>query len=98
MSLRERALGKAEGLTWQQLSTTCPAAMVAIQRDDGDPNNTHGVEALGVFRQRAVRALMDIAAAHPGMGLHCLLHSWEVQHHLYAVTKNSQQQAHMWWL
>lgn len=39
--------------------------MVAIQRDGAD--STHGVEALGAFRQRAVRALVDIAAAHPGM-------------------------------
>ncbi|MDC8784699.1 histidine phosphatase family protein [Roseateles koreensis] len=71
--LRERAFGCFEGLTWQEIAERWPAQSEAWRRRD-PTFGAEGGEVLQDFYARSVKAVTELARAHPGQTIVVVSH------------------------
>lgn len=72
-TLREQGFGVFEGLSFDEIDARHPALWVEYQRHDPDFAPPGG-ESVRAFHARIVRALRDLALAHPGATLAVFTH------------------------
>ena len=68
-ALRERHLGLLQGLTTEEAAVLQPAALEALRYAPDDVPIPGGGESVTGMQERAVRAVEEIAARHPGARL-----------------------------
>lgn len=71
--LRERAFGRFEGLSWQEIDQGYPEDAARWRRREPD-FAVGGGESLNVFSARCLAAARRAAAAHPGQGIALVAH------------------------
>lgn len=71
--LRERAFGRFEGLSWQEIDQGYPEDAQRWRRREPD-FPVGGGESLNVFSARCLDAARDLAAAHPGLSIALVAH------------------------
>ncbi len=72
-ALRERAFGRFEGLSWQEIDKGYPDDAARWRRRDPD-FPVGGGESLNVFSARCLQAARRAAAAHPGRSIALVAH------------------------
>lgn len=72
-ALRERAFGRFEGLSWQEIEQGYPEDAARWRRRDPD-FPVGGGESLNVFSARCLAAASCAAAAHPGQSIALVAH------------------------
>lgn len=72
-ALRERAFGRFEGLSWDEITQRYPEDAARWRRREAD-FDVGGGESLAVFSARCRAAVLRIAAAHPGQSIAIVAH------------------------
>lgn len=72
-ALRERAFGRFEGLSWQEIDQGYPEDAARWRRREPD-FQVGGGESLNVFSARCLEAARRAAAAHPGQSIALIAH------------------------
>ncbi|WP_414710039.1 histidine phosphatase family protein [Roseateles sp.] len=72
-ALRERAFGRFEGLSWQEIDEGYPDDAARWRRREPD-FQVGGGESLNVFSARCLQAARRAAAAHPGRSIALVAH------------------------
>mmetsp|Transcript_5941 Transcript_5941/g.17003 ORF Transcript_5941/g.17003 Transcript_5941/m.17003 type:complete len:204 (-) Transcript_5941:359-970(-) len=72
--LRERHLGCCQGLTFEEIARTAPAAMDQLRSPSPDVQIDGGGESRAELQARAQRVLIQLAARHRGERILCITH------------------------
>lgn len=98
LRLRERAFGRFEGLTWQEIGQRWPEDSERWRRREPDfAVGGHG-ESLAQFYARCVGAVTALAAAHPGQTIAVVAHGGVMDCLYRAGSRQSLQAARSWTL
>lgn len=96
--LRERAFGRFEGLTWQEIGERWPEDSERWRRrEPGFAVGGHG-ESLEQFYARCLAAVTGMAAAHPGQTIAIVAHGGVMDCLYRAGSRQSLQAARSWTL
>ena len=95
--LRERAFGRFEGLTWQEIAERWPEQSERWRRRDLD-FAAEGGETLPVFYARCVSVVEELAAAHPGQTIAIVAHGGVMDCLYRAGSRLDLQAARSWTL
>lgn len=95
--LRERAFGRFEGLSWDEIATTYPEDAARWRRREPD-FAVGGGESLTVFSARCLDAARRAAAAHPGGSIALVAHGGVLDCLYRAATRAALEAPRSWQL
>jgi 2,3-bisphosphoglycerate-dependent phosphoglycerate mutase len=95
--LRERAFGRFEGLSWDEIARDYPEDAARWRRRDPD-FAVGGGESLNVFSARCLQAARRSAAAHPGQSIALVAHGGVLDCLYRAATRAALEAPRSWQL
>ena len=95
--LRERAFGRFEGLSWEEIAEKHPEDSARWRRREPD-FQVGGGESLVTFSARCVAALQGIVAAHPGQSIAVVAHGGVLDCLYRAATRTALDASRSWQL
>ena len=96
-ALRERAFGRFEGLSWEEIDRGYPEDAARWRRREPD-FAVGGGESLTVFSARCVAAARRAAAAHPGQSIALVAHGGVLDCLYRAATRSALDAPRSWQL
>lgn len=95
--LRERAFGRFEGLSWEEIAQRFPDDSVRWRRREPD-FEVGGGESLHAFSARCVSAARRVVAAHPGQAIALVAHGGVLDCLYRAATRTALDAPRSWQL
>lgn len=95
--LRERAFGRFEGLSWEEIAQTYPEDATRWRRREPD-FPVGGGESLTVFSARCLQAATRAVAAHPGQSIALVAHGGVLDCLYRAATRTALDAPRSWQL
>ncbi len=95
--LRERAFGRFEGLSWEEIAQTYPDDATRWRRREPD-FPVGGGESLTVFSARCLQAATRAVAAHPGQSIALVAHGGVLDCLYRAATRTALDAPRSWQL